>query len=75
MKYEKLAILVLGFFSGFAAAQGQEVDSCAELKRLQISDVEITKTERIASGKIIPPCIRALPPSDLFLHTAVWTAS
>jgi len=61
MKYEKLAILVLGFFSGFAAAQGQEVDSCAELKRLQISDVEITKTERIASGKIIPPAYPGAP--------------
>jgi len=61
MKYEKLAILAVGFFSAFAAAQGQQVDSCAELKRLQISDVEITKTERIASGKIIPPAYPGAP--------------
>src|SRR6185437_15684800 len=61
MKYEKLAILAVGFFSAFAPGQGQQVDSCAELKRPQISDVEITKTERIASGKIIPPVYPGAP--------------
>ena len=61
MNYEKLAILALGFFSAFSSTQGQQVDGCAELKRLQISDVEITKAEGIAPGKIIPPAYPGAP--------------
>jgi feruloyl esterase len=61
MKYEKLAILTPAFFCAFAAAQGQQLDSCTELRRLQISGVEITKTELVASGKIIPAAYPGSP--------------
>ncbi|HTU46644.1 MAG TPA: tannase/feruloyl esterase family alpha/beta hydrolase [Bryobacteraceae bacterium] len=54
MKYERLAI-VTAAFCAFAAPRGQNLDGCTELRRLQISGVEITKTELIASGKTIPP--------------------
>ena len=62
MKYERLAILTAAFFWAFAAAQGQQLDRCTELRRFQISGVEITKTERIASGKTIPPAYPGSPP-------------
>ena len=35
--------------------QAQQSDSCAELTRLQLSGVEITKAELIAAGTTIPP--------------------
>src|SRR5579863_9706937 len=54
MKYERLAI-VTAAFCALAAPRGQNLDGCTELRRLQISGVEITKTELIASGKTIPP--------------------
>ena len=54
-------ILTTAFFCAFAAAQGQELDSCTGLERLQISGVEITKTELIAAGKIIPPAYPGSP--------------
>src|SRR5271154_2945222 len=61
MKYENLAILTAASFCAFAAAQGQELDGCTGLRRLQISGVEVTKTEVIAAGKTIPPAYPGSP--------------
>ena len=55
MKYQKLATVTAALFFALAAARGQKLDSCAELARLQLSGVEITKAELIAAGKTIPP--------------------
>ncbi len=61
MKYQKLAILPAAFFCAFAAARGQQLHGCSELTRLQLSGVEITKTELIAAGKTIPPAYPGSP--------------
>jgi hypothetical protein len=61
MNYEKLAILTPALFCAFAAAQGQQVDACTELRRLQISGAEITNTELIASGKTLAPAYLGAP--------------
>ncbi len=61
MKYQKVAMPTAAFFCAFAAAQAQRLDGCSELTRLQLSGVEITKTELIASGKTIPPAYPGSP--------------
>jgi hypothetical protein len=61
MKHEKLATLTAAFFCAFAGAQGQQLDGCTELRNLQISGVEITNTELIASGKRFPPAYPDAP--------------
>jgi hypothetical protein len=61
MNYEKLAILTPALFCAVAAAQGQQVDACTELRRLEISGVEITNTGLIASGKTIAPAYPGAP--------------
>jgi hypothetical protein len=75
MKYEKLAILTPAFFCAVAIAQGQQLNGCAELRGLQISGVEITKTELIASGKTIPAAYPGAPSIGPLPAHCRWTVS
>ena len=53
-RYSRI-LMAAAFFWAFAAAEGQQSDRCAKLKALKLSGVEITKTELVTAGRIIPP--------------------
>ncbi|MBV9612965.1 MAG: tannase/feruloyl esterase family alpha/beta hydrolase [Acidobacteriaceae bacterium] len=56
-----LRLLAVTFCSTFGVAQSQQFDSCADLKALTLSGVEITNTQLVAEGKTLPPSYPGAP--------------
>jgi hypothetical protein len=55
MTYSRILRLAAAFYCAFAAAEAQQSDRCADLNRLSLSGVEITKAEVIPAGLTVPP--------------------
>jgi feruloyl esterase len=50
-----LMLIYGAFCCAFASTQAQQPDRCADLKALKLTGVEITNTELVAAGKMLPP--------------------